>query len=219
MIAFVRSLMLPLMILNVVGAIVAMVWLVVLDQWVTLGIGIALLLFTTLALCLALMPWLFLAAPAALLYDKGQRVLALLFGGLALLYVYGLITAWCVAVLWYSMERVTIANLLIPTFLWSFGVAIGPWAYIASKEDGLGSSFTIFFAQVGYLTTGLMILLGHPSFSDVMGAFIVVMSIGLIISLIFVGETSRRANVPDSEFVIPPSFDASTLTSELHPGE
>jgi hypothetical protein len=219
MIAFVRSLMLPLMILNVVGAIVAIVWLVILDQWVTLGIGIALLLCTTLALCLALMPWLFLAAPAALLYDKGQRVFGLLFGGLALLYVYGLITAWCVAVLWYSMERVTIANLLIPTFLWSFGVALGPWAYLASKEDRLGSSFTIFFAQVGYLTTGLMILLGHPSFYDVMGAFIVVMSVGLIMSLIFVEETSRRASVPDSDFVKSPSFEAGTLASEVYPGE
>ena len=211
--------MLPLMILNVVGAIVAMVWLVILDQWVTLGIGIAVLLSTTLALCLALMPWLFFAAPAALLYDKGQRVLGLLFGGLALLYVYGLITVWCVAVLWYSMERVTIANLLIPTFLWSFGVAIGPWAYKASNEDRLGSSFTIFFSQVGYLTTGLMVLLGHPSFYEVMGAFIVVMSVGLIISLIFAAETSRRASVSDSDFVEPPSFEAGTLTSELFPGE
>jgi hypothetical protein len=219
MIAFIRSLMLPLMILNVVGAIVAMVWLVILDQWVTLGIGIALLLSTTLAVCLALMPWLFFAAPAALLYDKGQRVLGLLFGGLALLYVYGLITAWCVAVLWYSMERVTIANLLIPTFLWFFGVAIGPWAYIASKEDRLGSSFTIFFSQVGYLTTGLMILLGHPSFHEVMEAFILIMSVGLIMSLNFVGETSRIASVSDIEFVNPPSFEADTVTSELYPGE
>ena len=138
---------------------------------------------------------------------------------MALLYVYGLITAWCVAMLWYFMERVTTANLLIPLLLWSSAVAIGPWAYIGSKEDGLGSSLTIFFAQVGYVTAGLMILLGHFAFGDVMEAFIVVMSVGLMMSLIFVGESSRGASVSDRDLVIPPGVEARPFTSEPYPGE
>jgi hypothetical protein len=195
MIALVQLLMLPLIVLNMLGGIVAMVWLAILGQWHMLGIGLALLFGTTFALGFALMPQMLLAAPAVLLYEKGQKALGFFFGGLALLYVYALVTAWCGAVLWYSMERVTTANLLIPILLWSYGVATGPWAFMASKEDNIGSAFTVFFSRVGYIIMGLMILFGYPSFYDVMKMFIAVMLVGLFASLIFVGISSRQSRV------------------------
>ena len=219
MIDFFRPFMLPLMILSVLAGIGAMAWLAYLDQWIVLGIGAALLLLAIFALALALMPAIVLAAPAEALYEKGWRIPGLLFGGLALLYVYLLITAWCVAILWYAMARIPAASPIVPalaspsvpTLMWAYAVAIAPWAYIASKEDRLDSSVTFFFCQLGCLAMELLIFLGYRSLYELTAAFAGVMALGLIASLVSMGAASRES--------VPRHFEAEIYLPGASPGE
>jgi len=203
--------MLPLLVLSILDGIGGVAWLVFLDQWIVLGVGAAFVLLAIFALSLALMPAIVLAAPAEALYEKGWRILGLLFGGLALLYVYLLISAWYVTILWCVMARLTATTPIIPTMMWSYAVAIAPWAYIASKEGRLDSSVTFFFSQLGCLAMGLMVVVGHRSLYEAAAAFAGVMALGLIASLVSMGAASRES--------APRHFEAEIYLPEASPGE
>jgi hypothetical protein len=185
----ITALSIPLAILNMVGGIVSGVWLAILGEWGTIGCGIAAFLVSTLALSLVLMPALLLAAPAGVCAERGNTFGLMFFGALSSLYTIGVITAWCCGVLFFFSKNLTQAS-LIPTLVWSYGVAIGPWAYMSSKEQhgGAGSfasTMATFLAELAYVVIILLALFTPITGIQAIKIFVGFMLVGLVIQMTF----------------------------------
>jgi hypothetical protein len=164
-----------LAILNLLGGIVSGIWLVVQHDWGTVVAGIALFFCSTWILAIALLPSVLLAVPAAYLADKGKTLGVIFFGGLSSLYVLALLSVWCCGMLFLFTVHATSAN-LIPRLIWSSGVATGPWAYMASKDQGgdgqgFGSTMSVFFAEVAYVVVMLVTIFAGVTLLEALAIF------------------------------------------------
>lgn len=177
------ALTVPLGLLNMLGGIVAGIWLAILGEWGIIGYGLVALFVSGLGLGLAMAPGLLFAAPAAALHEKGNKLGFYFFGFLGALYTVLVLTAWCIAVLYFFVRQADTSS-IIPVLLWSYGVATGPIAWMAQKEaqggGGEGAMISTFFAQVGYVLVILAVLFFRVSVVDVAILFGAVMIIGLI---------------------------------------
>jgi len=182
----------PFFILNMLGGVVAAIWLAILGQWGAIGIGVAVMFGAHFAIAIAMMPQIALGMPSAWLLEKGYRVLGAIFALPALIYLYALITFWCGIVLQSSMARVSTEAMLIPMVLWSYAVATAPWTYMAQRENNIGSSTPIFFMELGYIVAGSMIVFGRSAFGDAMVVFAGIMVVAVIAQWAVVGVTAVK---------------------------
>jgi len=177
------ALSVPLGLLNMLGGIVAGIWLAILGEWGIIGYGIVALFVSGFGLGLAMAPGLLFAAPAAALHEKGHKLGFYFFGFLGALYTVAVLTAWCIAVL-YFFARQADSSSVFPILLWSYGVATGPIAWMAHKEaqggGGEGAMISTFFAQVAYVLVILAVLFFRVSIVDVAVLFGAIMIVGLI---------------------------------------
>lgn len=143
----------PIMFLNFAGGIVGGIWLAFLGEWKLIGIGIFLLFTSHWILSILMMPGIPIAGIAAHLFEK-KHPLGHLVGYLAQLYTNILIVGTCVLAFFIcsSFYRGVIGFGYIPYLLWSWGMALGPWQFFASKEpENEFSAITLFSASVFYL--------------------------------------------------------------------
>jgi hypothetical protein len=176
-------LVVPFALLNAFGGIVSGIWLAVLGEWGSIGYGIGILFGGGFGLGLAMMPGMLLAAPAVILLQKGNKIWGYVFGFLSQLYTIAVLTVWCIAVLYFFLTRINDQS-TIPILLWSYGIAIGPIAWLAEKELQSGNEYAMlstFFAQIAYLLVILEVLFTRVSLLDVLVLFGVVMFIGFCI--------------------------------------
>lgn len=173
----------PLGLLNLFGGVVAGIWLAILGKWGIIGYGVAALFVSGIGLGFAMIPGLLFAAPAVVLHEKGHKLGFYFFSFLGSLYTVVVLTAWCIAVL-YFFGRQADPDSIIPVLLWSYGVATGPIAWMAQKETqgggGEGAMMSTFFSQFAYVLVILAILLFGVSLLDVIVLFGVIMSVGLV---------------------------------------
>lgn len=142
----------PIMILNMAGGIVGGIWLVFLGEWRLIGIGILLLFTSHWILSILMIPSMPIAGIAVYFYEKNNP-LGHLFGFISQLYTNILIIGTCVFafLLCSSFYSGEIGLRYIPYLLWSWGMALGPWQFFASKEpDNEFSAITLFSASVFY---------------------------------------------------------------------
>ena len=183
-IGLMKVLAIPLGLLNILGGIVSGIWLAILGEWGTLGWGLLAFVVSGIALKLVLMPSTLLVIPAVHFGEKGNLFAMYILAFLSYLYVIAVVTVWCVAVLYFFAKRAD-ASSIIPMLIWSYGVATGPWAWMAQKDRQGGrvsaSVICVFFSQVGYVIMILAILLTHMTLINVIILFLVVMFIGLVV--------------------------------------
>lgn len=185
-VGLITALSIPLMILNMLGGIVSGIWLAILGEWGAVGTGILIFFVSTLLLSFALMPSFLLAAPAAYFGEKGKTIGLVFFGALSSIYILGLITIWCCGILFLFVKDAT-ASSLIPRLIWSYGIATGPWAYMASKEgqgeEGFASTMATFLAELAYVVIILLVLFSPISLLGAIKVFGGFMVVGLILQL------------------------------------
>ena len=174
-----------LVFLNLFGGIVSGIWLVILGEWETVGIGVLAMVLSVPILGIAGQLSLPLTAAASYFYEKGFSILVGFFLFLSNIYVIALIFVWCVGVYIYFGSRAVDAGSFLPTVIWSYGVALAPWVYMAKQEvqggTGEGSALITLFAQIGYVVMMLMILFMHVSSLMVLiSVFGAILSIGLL---------------------------------------
>jgi hypothetical protein len=173
-------LMMPLMILNLLGGIVSGIWLIVLGEWRMIFLGICFLFVSHWIISIALMPGMLLVMPAMLAIQKGKKVIGSILGSLNILYTMILITIWCLYIMAMFVNMASDKS-IVPALIWSYGVALGPWMYLAQKDQlgGGGSSFsaiTTLLAQIAYITTIIMFFFGASagSISKTFGAIMLI---------------------------------------------
>ena len=109
------------------------------------------------------MPGMLFAVPAAALEEKGRRGLATLLAGLSSLYTSALIAAWGAGVLLFFGARAA-PNSAVPLLIWSYGVATGPWGFLATEDQrAVGNEYSAmatFFLQIGYVAAAIVLLIG-----------------------------------------------------------
>jgi hypothetical protein len=183
--AIMTVLSVPLLILNMLGAIVSGIWLAVIGEWRPIGFGIFSFCVSSFLLGFALMPGLLLIAPAAWFAERRKILGVVVFGILSSLYNLALVTAWCCAILAFFVKDATESS-LIPRLIWSYGLATGPWSYFASKDQGEGtegfaSTLAVFFAQLAYLVIMVLVLFTSMTVLGAIEVFAGFMLVGLII--------------------------------------
>ena len=184
---FITALTIPLMVLNMLGGVVSGIWLGILGQWGTIIGGVLFFFISTWLLSFALMPSLLLAAPAAYCAEKGKILGFVFFGALSNLYTFALITIWCCGLLFLYVKGATTSS-LIPRLIWSYGVATGPWAYMASKEqgpegEGFASSVSTFLAELAFLVIMLLVIFTPITFIGAIKVFAGFMLVGFVVQM------------------------------------
>ena len=200
----ITALSFPLMLLNILGGITSGIWLVALRDWRTLGLGISFFFISTLILGIALMPSLLLAAPAVYFAERGRMVGVAFFGALSSLYTLALITIWCCGVLFLFVRDANAAH-IIPRLIWSYGIATGPWGYMASKEpdpeDGAaGSAIAVFLAEVAYLLIMVLVIFSGITLLEALKVFGSFMAAGLVIQISMVVLVQRERFAREQAF-------------------
>lgn len=186
-----------LMVLNMLGGIVAGIWLAIIGKWGSLGLGFGLMIFGSFAIGIALLPGLIVAVPAAALAEKGRVASAFALGSLNIIYTYIVLAAWCILIMIIFGKRAD-GNSLIPFLLWAYAVATGPLSYMASKEqENEFTAVTCFALQIAFVISMIVILIINPTMLSIFIVFGVVMGISLTLQLILTfsmmrGEAERQ---------------------------
>lgn len=184
--AFFLIVMIPLSLLQVIGGIASGVWLAVLEQWWAIGYGAAALI-SPLFLPLVLAPGVMVAGPAIQLIQGGRIGAAIPFVFLSQLFVFTAVGVWCVGVFLLFVVNAP-GEALWPLLIWSYVVAVGPWAYLARGEHqsraGEGSFIAMFFAQTGYVAMASAHVLYGLRFEELVAVFAVVMGSGVLIQTV-----------------------------------
>ncbi len=130
-----------LLVLNALGGIVSGIWLGVIGEWWALGVGLVGLFVSPFLVTILLIPGLLFAAPGSALFERGRQGPAMVLAGISSLYTAALIAAWGIGILHLFASRAT-AHSIIPLLIWSYGVASGPWSFLASKDQQGGGNDT-----------------------------------------------------------------------------
>jgi len=187
---------LPLMILNMVGGVAAAIWLIVLGDWLVLGVGIAIAFFGNWIINLALMPGMFLfGAPGMALENKGKHGGALFFAFLNAVYVAALITFWCIGTL-LLLTSLAKTYSVVPLTLFAYGCATAPWAYLAQKDQQSGgnefSNIAILFAEIAFVAMGLTNIIARPTTGILLAIFSCIMAVGVVLEMLLAVYQSRK---------------------------
>ena len=185
----------PIGIVNLLGGIVSGIWLLFLGEWKALGIGIFSMLFATFFLGLVLAPSLLFSLPASRVMEKGKIILGIILGSPGAFYTVGIMISWCYAVFQVFLNMAD-DNSRVPMLIWSYGVATGPWGYMASKESGGASEFNpsmlhTFFISAGYLLMILMTLVFNARMESAILALCLVMGFSFIFQVVAISAITK----------------------------
>ncbi len=187
--ALVALVMLPLMLLNLLGGLVSGVWLAILGQWWALGIGVAALIAHAFLVPVVMGAGLMLLLPpVATLSSRGGAALASPFILLTQVFIYGIVCAWCIGIFHVVMSKAD-DQTYIPLLIWSYGIAVGPWAAMTARDRQSGSyaasAMASFFVQIAYMATGLEVLFMPATTSIIwLKTFLAIMTVGVVLQTI-----------------------------------
>lgn len=184
--AIASVLLIPIFIFNLLGDIVAGIWLAILRDWEALWIGILAIFASHFPLSLLLMVGMLFALPAQYFIKKNNRGGILICSFFSLSYTLVLITIWSLTVLWFFISSATSQN-IIPRLIWSYGTAMSPWMFFAQKDQQGGgneySMISLLFAEVAYISVMIMVLFMNVTLKNIIMVFGSIMTIGLIIEM------------------------------------
>jgi hypothetical protein len=197
--AFLILLILPVMLLNALGGVVAFFWLMIIGDWETFFIAFAGTIFGTFICGLSVMPALLATVPSMILYKRGgvARIASypLMLVGLA--WNYSVMCAWALQCFAYFMQRADSSSSVL-TLLVAYTVATVPWGYMAQKESETGgehaSTMTLFLQFACAIAFVMLAVAGAQPFTALIVS-LSVMGVALLFSfgLILVAVASDRA--------------------------
>jgi len=148
-----------LIVVNLLGGLIAGIWLAVLGEWRTIFLGFAFSFAMPWAWMIASLPTMALAGmmmgKADLAPDASPPLTLIVPGAL---YTNSLICAWVLLCFWFFTNRID-DNSSVPFLLWAYSTAMSPLAYMASKErDG---NWAESLGIIGAIATFVVLLILH----------------------------------------------------------
>lgn len=196
--ATLTTLTVPIVLLNILGGVISGIWLAFLGEWGQIIRGIIFIIVSGFAISFALMPSLIFAGPATLAMERGKKIIGIFLSSLAVFYTVSLITIWCIWIMWLFVRSANESS-LIPLLIWSYGVALAPWMWLAQKDQQAGgnefSIFTTFFAQISYILAMIMFVLGAAlgTIAIMFGSLMLIVAI-LQIAIVSGTEVKKSSN-------------------------
>ena len=184
MLRVINALSLPLVVLNWVAPIIAIVWLSMLGHWFLVAYGLTFWLLGAAILSFALLPRFALFGVIAASDDAHPHVTKS-FVLFAIFSLFVVLSIWCLIHLSILLDNATQSN-LVPIVLWFYTVATNPIGSLANKEIQAGEIapiMTTFFFKFSSVIAMLAILFFHITFPQVTLLFAVSIFSGLLIEL------------------------------------
>lgn len=179
--------------LNMLGGVASGIWLAFLGEWWALGLGLIGIFVSHLIISIALMPSYLVGAGGAAAAERGSKVGMYFFSFLSHLYTSALVTAWSIGILFLFLSMAD-GRTLIPLLIWSYGVALGPWQYLAGEEaragTGDGAAQTTFFGQLAFVIAAAVTLTTDASIVTLAAVFGGVMLVNVGIQMLILGLTA-----------------------------
>lgn len=178
---------LPLLLLNMVGGIAALIWLAVLGQWNIVILGVLFSFFGYWLVSILLIPSMALILPVTYFAERKNIIGLSVTGFVNLAYTMAIIggVSYCV---YYTFTGNLSAHYLLPAVIWSYSAAMAPWTYMASKEDRSNgfdaTTNTLYFAQLGLIVVSVLVAFFNFSLVGSFTIFGYIMIIPLLIQTI-----------------------------------
>ncbi|HVU06624.1 MAG TPA: hypothetical protein VHE10_02455 [Candidatus Paceibacterota bacterium] len=141
----------PFIMLNVLGSIVSTIWLLFLGEWRLVVMGVIFILISSFVISILLLPTMGFMYLILKSLEKNRRVLVAIVGWLNLTYTHVIGLVWTIGI-FILMFNIAGDGNVFPYLLFGYGLATGPYAYMASKEDreATGSHMTVWLLQFAY---------------------------------------------------------------------
>jgi|AntAceMinimDraft_16_1070373.scaffolds.fasta_scaffold49595_2 hypothetical protein len=196
-VASLAALTIPMMVLSLFGGIISGIWLAILGEWEEIIRGIIYMVVSSFVISFALTPCLLLQVPASMALEKGKKLLGIFFVSLAVLYTAALITVWCLYIMWFFVSSATEYS-LIPLLIWSYGVALAPWMWLAQKDQQEGggnefSIFTTFFTQISYVIAMILFFWGVKPFIIITVFGVIMLTDAILQIFVALGGESKKS--------------------------
>jgi hypothetical protein len=182
--------LLPWFLLNFAG-LVGAIWLLTLGEWkMVVGYGVS-SLTAPIFLGILLLPSAGFSVATIWLLQRGWRILAWLLGSANVIWCALIIATWCF-VIFIDVIGLHETGPLLPYLLFGYGVAIGPWTYLAS-QDSAGSMLIVLFALIGLVA--MMIVIEFGLSFPLPLAFGIPMAAGALIQIVLGTLIMRSASL------------------------
>ena len=173
---------------EVVGSVVSVVWLASLGEWAAIGYWFAAAFGAHILVHFVMAPSVLLALPIRYFERRNISIGVHFMGFLSTVYLIGIMAIWCVVV--FVLFAIKADSLpIIPVLVLSFGVATGPWALTVIKaggeagDDVYQAAAAVFITQVGYLVMLAMVLLFQKTYLEAFVTFGIIMLLNLFFQL------------------------------------
>lgn len=196
----------PLVLLNIIGGIAALIWLIVLGEWNAILLGILIMLIGAFVISFLLMPGLIFMLPISYFAEKNKVFGLAIFGFLNLLYTFAIIAISSYFIFYYITNSVGSEHML-PALIWSYAAATAPWSYMASKEEGArgefnGTQSTLYFAELGLFVVVILLAFFHQTLVTSFYIFSGIMIVPLILSVSIVANVAinnKKLSIPNEK--------------------
>lgn len=146
--------------LNMLGPIVAGIWLGFLGEWSLIGVGVGYMMIGAVGISILMMPGLLLVAGAAAAGGERNLVLMTIAAIPVMLWTYAVAVGTCSFMLSYATSFIDWTENPIPYLIWGTTVAIAPWAFMAQKDaqadnNAWAAMMTAFFLNIACLVAAV----------------------------------------------------------------
>lgn len=187
--AILALLSIPITLMNILGGIISGIWLAIIGEWDVILLGLLSFFIGIFIISLALLPRLIFGIPALRLINQGKVLMGIIIGTPSAIYTILVMVAWCFLV-FYSFDSTAEGYTRVPMLMWSYGIATGPWLYLAQqdvKESGEGfnpSAINMFFISVGYFLMIFMTLIFNVSLQTALLYLYISMTISFLLQFV-----------------------------------
>ncbi|MGB7060734.1 MAG: hypothetical protein WBF13_00090 [Candidatus Zixiibacteriota bacterium] len=197
------ALSIPIILLNFLGGIVAGIWLLFLGEWELVLAAFVVALIAPYAYSIITLFQIPLMAVISHAISRNRKHLALTVGFISTLIAHVIILFYVFYVVNIATQISVLNNLnIVALLLLGYGVATGPFSFMASKEgpEAYASFLAVFVSQVSYIICAVAYLLDYSA--------IALPIISLIVFGVEVFQVSLTSQTWDFQTEIQSSYDS-----------
>jgi len=98
------------------------------------------------------------------------------------IWTYVVMSGWGIYSFYYFVNRSDASN-YIPYLIWANEVAIGPWNYMAVRDNEYKSGLSVFFLQIASITTMSILAFSNMGWTTIVIIFLDIMAVGYVVNL------------------------------------
>jgi len=195
--SLIATLLVPIMLLNSIGGVVAGIWLIVIGKWTLVVSALISTVISTWVLALLLAPTLIFAKPFAWATERKKNALVLILGALSNLWTFVLMLLYSLGSFVFIFNNYE-SGTTVPYLLLAYAVSTGPWTYMAKGEHqsgGGGAGTTIPVIGVCVASVAMMVTAIFYGVLNVVAltvACVIPLTLAWVLQMIFLVSTLKE---------------------------